>query len=153
MTYLNHIFLIIAVSMLVSSCKHQENSDRYSKETTQFNSYLQQYFETKIPSDTSYYVLVSSKGCSGCIKMFVKLLTSPATKSKVHFIVSSNLLIKENLDPGLLSKVVMIDTANKVDRLPYHKGNIAVMETANEKIFNYYNVEPYQTDSVLSVLK
>lgn len=47
----------------------------------------------------------------------------------------------------------MIDTANKVDRLLYHKGNIAVLETANERIFNYYNVEPYQTDSVLSLLK
>lgn len=152
MIYHNRILLLFSLMLSLFSCKQEKEVTTFNKETSQFNTYLQQHFSASIPDDSSCYVLISSHGCGGCVKKFIRKLILPVTGSKVHCIVSTSLLDKENLKANQLNRSVMIDESDKVDRLPYHKGNIAVIETANGEIYNYFNVEPYETDSVLTIL-
>jgi hypothetical protein len=153
MIYRNYILSLLAV-LLLFSCKSDPHlaAGKYPLETKQFNAYLQQNFSTTIPGGNNCYVLISSSGCGGCVKTFIRSLTIAAKNNNVHYILPNKLLTKQDIDEGKLNGAVMIDKENKVDRLPYHKGNIAIVETAKGEITNYYNVEPYQTDSVLRIL-
>jgi hypothetical protein len=156
MIYRNTFIVLLALIgiQLCSSCNPEKKSNKYVSETKQFNAYLKEQFSTSLPSDTNTYVLLSSSGCSGCVKSFLKVLTQPGSSQapKVHFIVPNKLLIKNNLDAALLNNVVMIDEKNRIDRLPYHHGNIAIIESAKGEIYNWYKIEPYQTDSILRML-
>jgi hypothetical protein len=150
MKYLNSALLLLSTFLLFScSSDIKKDSVQYPAETQRFNTYLQKNFSASIPPDSTCYVLISSTGCGGCIKSFLDALTIKSGSSNVHYILSGKLLARESKDPAEFSSQVMIDEENQVDRLPYHKGNIAILETAEGKIYNYYNVEPYQTDSVL----
>jgi hypothetical protein len=156
MIYHNTFTVLLALIgiCLCSSCNPEEKSGKYASETKQFNSYLKERFSTSLPSDTNTYVLLSSSGCSGCVKSFLKALTQPRSSQapKVHFIVPNKLLIKNDLDAAILNNAVMIDVENKIDRLPYHRGNIAIIESTKGRIYNWYKIEPYQTDSILTML-
>ena len=148
------VLLVLIGIYLCSSCNPEKNSGKYVSETKQFNFYLKEQFSTSLPSDTNTYVLLSSSGCSGCVKSFLKALTQPRSSQapKVHFIVPNKLLIKNDLDAAILNSSVMIDEESRIDRLPYHRGNIAIIESTKGEIYNWYKIEPYQTDSILRML-
>lgn len=148
-------FLFFLIPAAIYSCNydnHGMNSIKYIQETNQFNTYLQEHFSMSLPADSNTFVLLSSSGCSGCVKSFLNTLTRPVRNLKVHYIVPNKLLEKEHLNASLLNSSIMIDQENRVDRLPYHNGNIAIIESVEGTIYNVYKIEPYQTDSILTLL-
>lgn len=153
MTFHKKLRFVVLSSIFLAACSRSNNkSNKYSLETQRFNRYLSESFGKSLDDDSCTYVLLSSNGCVGCVKSFLNMLTGEVLNSHVRYIIPYKLLTKNNLEDSLLNNYVMIDKRNVVDRLPYHKGNIAILESANKKLYNIYAIQPNQTDSVLSLI-
>ncbi len=111
---------------------------RYTNETVEFGKYLKNKFNKRIPNDTSYYFLISETGCHGCIMGVIDLFKG---NSKTIFIVSpttKNIYFGRNFS----SPHLFVDSTEEINRIRFHKGNIAVVATSANRIDTIIAFEP-----------
>ena len=137
--------ILIALTMLCS-CKE---SNRYKADTEGFNAYLKNNFKSNIGVDSAYYFLISETGCTGCI--FNVMQTFDSNK-KTIFIMSQAAQSMHCNQPALHAKV-LIDSSDKINRLPFHKGNIALLMTSNNKIDTIICFETSTLDKQVKSIK
>jgi hypothetical protein len=148
MRYANK-FLLSALFCILCCCKREDNS-RYKAETVNFNDYLKSHFNKTITNDSTCYFLVSESGCSGCI---YNVIDAFAGKRRVIFIMSIASYEKYSYKASPTEQI-LIDSTGKINRLPYHNGNIGLIETSKERIDTIIYFEPTTLeDQLKSVIK
>ncbi len=111
---------------------------RYKNETVEFGNYLKNKFNKRIPNDTTYYFLISERGCHGCI---TGVIDSFKRNSKTLFIVSPTAK-KIYFGRNFSSPHLFVDSTEEINRIRFHKGNIAVVVTSASKIDTIIALEP-----------
>lgn len=125
------IGFLIACSVFYFNNIH--TSQKYAAEQEAFNDYLKKTFNTRIGHDTTNYIILSDEGCHGCISETIKHLYR--NRKSVFVLSRSNYLKNSILFEGRKERL-LIDTTSLVNDLSYHNGNIGVIQTCNDEIFN-----------------
>ena len=139
------IFLFIGCRP--NAVKH--DTSRYIAETSRFGEYYKNTFNKLLPQKETTFIIVSSDGCGGCIEGLIKNIISHPKKDGYLFIISQKAVLRFNADDLKNNSSVLIDQQNAVDRLPFHKGNIAVISVSDKAIYNIKPIEPNEVSSVL----
>lgn len=124
-------FLLITFFLL--SFNYKGAPQKYATDQYAFNNYLEMSFKKRIGHDTTNYIILSDEGCHGCISETIKHLYR--NRKSVFVLSRSNYLKNRILFEGRKERL-LIDTTSLVNDLSYHNGNIGVIQTCNDEIFN-----------------
>lgn len=121
--------MVMAIAAAQISCNH--SGSKYEKETQFFSDYIKQHFNKSIGTQKTYYYLVSETGCSGCIS---DVLNSAFADHRNNIMIMSKNTVRRFFSEKLTDDSIWLDNTDQINRLPYHKGNIALVVTDNSRI-------------------
>lgn len=130
----------LAILFLFFSCTNQHN--QFEGDSKIFEKYLKVNFARSIPEDSTNFFIVSINGCPSCIHKTLSRI--PHIK---HGICIVSLAVYDKYMP-IENQRIWIDTMGKCDRLKYNNGNIGLIQTFHNKIYNIVNIEPTNIDSI-----
>lgn len=139
----------IVILLCIFACKPKP-CNPLGAESAKFNNYLQQQFHTSPGADTMVYILVSTDGCNGCLESIFSHAVKKQFASNVRVIVSSKTVMKYDLQEN--EETFWVDTGNHVDKMAYHKGNVALIKTHDNQIVSIQPVEPIEAGQLLKPL-
>ena len=140
---------IFLFCFLIIACK----SKPYSKETKQFNEYLQKQFNLSLQDGKQTYVLIAKYGCMGCMQKYLMYISKSINAENIKhitFISSNNIIV-----PGVLANKVKIyqDNKGELDRLLIDVVNVVLIETENKRIDTIRHLQLSDTLKIREYLK
>ncbi len=145
----NSIIGIILLCFILAACLKKP----YSKETKQFNQYLQEQFGLSLQDNRQIYVLIGKYGCMGCMQKYLKLISQSinAENIKRFIFISSN----NDIVPNELAKKVIIfkDNTGELDRLLINVINVVFVETENKRINTIRHLQLQDTLKIAEYMK
>ncbi len=122
------VFFLLCFAMV--ACKNKP----YSKESKQFNQYLQEQFSLSLQDSKQTYVLISQNGCDGCMQKYLMLISQSINEENIKYLtfISSN---NEIVPDELVNKVkIYQDNKGELDRLLINVINVVLVETESKSI-------------------
>lgn len=122
-------FSAITITFIAESCN---NKEKYIIETSTFNNYLKNTFNTTIGDTQMKYVVFPAFACEACSNNLFNFLSQKKYKSTNIIATDSFYFEKLNLNVNN----VFIDNNKKIDKLNLGVKNTGVIITKNKKIIN-----------------
>lgn len=137
--------LLIMMLSIFSHCKNVNHRD----ESSIFNGMLKSEFNTLLPEEKHYYILVPKIICSGCVYRNLDSLNyfiNVENKNNFTLIYSDH----KNLIPEKLFEKINIyfDKTGKIDILPLNVANITLVKSENCKVVFIRSVNSMQDESI-----
>ena len=142
----NILSLAALIAGVLQSCASPDSGKKPDAQVSMLDEYLEERFHSHIPKDSSLLVLISSTGCKGCIELTISKLNN---NPKTTFIVSNHTYndFKEYFDDN---DKILIDSTDRVSRLPYHKGNVAIVKVSQGSIDTVIRIIPNTAEEQLN---
>jgi len=144
--------IVLGISLLcfsILACK----SKPYSKETKQFNQYLQEQFGLSLKDNKQTYILIAKNGCMGCMQKYLMYISQSVNAENIKhliFISSNNIIVPEEL----ANKVkIYQDNKGELDRLLIDVVNVVLVETENKRIDTIRHLQLCDTLKIRGYLK
>jgi hypothetical protein len=121
------LFFVFVFTLLSCADKHDRN-------TAVFSHYLQNEFQSDIPDQLHYYVLlpkISCKGCSANTLTELDQLVNPGNKDRFSFISTNEHAIPADLK---IAKFFQYDERGRLDDLDMEIANVTIIKTKAHKV-------------------
>ena len=127
-SYLSLLIIIISF-VLVVSCDHEKNQS-----TIIFEKYLSKAFDTKI-GDTAEYLIITSKGCMGCIQKGIEYVKShPKYASHFKRVIYSKNILSTFPTVNKIEGHLFLDSTNTIEHLNLQLTGFTILEVAGGEI-------------------
>lgn len=139
-----HIFCVALFFLLFPSCRNQ-----FADETSNFQKYLGDTFQEKIPESNHTFLLISSFRCSGCVENALFKISRKTDKNSTNKITI--LTFDSSLIPDTLRSNFKILSDNKTgyEKIGISIANIALIKTSEGKIDKIRIINLDETDQIV----
>jgi len=132
-------------SFLLLSC-----NERYVNETKDFNKYLTDNYQEKIPINEHIYLLICTFNCSGCVQKTLLKISGKVKNNKCHSITILTYDLNK-IPYSLKSKVnVLFDKNAQYENIGLSVANIALVKTNKRKIVTIQIINFDKIDKIVN---